>query len=283
MQSTRNLQIYKMRWCILILDDIVEAKKIRVAKRKAEIPIKELEKQALEKVKLEKELNCQNPFKIALKKDGLSVIGEFKKASPSKGVIVKDFNIKEILNYYTYLGVDVFSILTEEDFFLGSDEYLKEIRKISHIPILRKDFIIDFYQIYEAKVLGANGILLIASVLGNKLGSFYNEARRFNLEPLVEVHNKKELDLALKYDCEIIGINNRDLKTFKVSLKTTRELINHIPENKVVVAESGIMSIEDLEMIKSFGADAVLIGELFMRNIENSEFKLKYKEFRNNK
>lgn len=267
----------------MILDDIVEAKKIRVAKRKAEIPIKELEKQALEKVKLEKELNCQNPFKIALKKDGLSVIGEFKKASPSKGVIVKDFNIKEILNYYTYLGVDVFSILTEEDFFLGSDEYLKEIRKISHIPILRKDFIIDFYQIYEAKVLGANGILLIASVLGNKLGSFYNEARRFNLEPLVEVHNKKELDLALKYDCEIIGINNRDLKTFKVSLKTTRELINHIPENKVVVAESGIMSIEDLEMIKSFGADAVLIGELFMRNIENSEFKLKYKEFRNNK
>jgi indole-3-glycerol phosphate synthase len=267
----------------LILDDIVAKKKIRVDKRKKEIPIKELEKQALEKVKVERESNYINPFKNALKKDGLSVIGEFKKASPSKGVIVENFNIKEILNYYTYLGVDVFSILTEEDFFLGCDEYLKEIRKISHTPILRKDFIIDFYQIYEAKVIGANGILLIASVLGETLGEFYKEAKRFDLEPLVEVHNKKELDLALKYDCDIIGINNRDLKTFNVSLNTTKELIESIPKDKVIVAESGIMSIEDLQMIKGFGADAVLIGELFMRNIDNSEFKNQYKEFRNNK
>ncbi|OOM78002.1 indole-3-glycerol phosphate synthase TrpC [Clostridium sp. BL-8] len=267
----------------MILDDIVKKKKIRVEKRKTEIPIKELEKQALEKVKLEKESNYINPFNVALKKKGLSVIGEFKKASPSKGLIVKDFNVKEILNYYTYLGIDVFSILTEEDFFLGSDEYLKEIRKVSHIPILRKDFIIDFYQIYEAKILGANGILLIASILGNKLGNFYNEAKKFNLEPLVEVHNKEELDLALKYDCEIIGINNRDLKTFNVTLETTKELIKHIPKDKIIVAESGIMSIDDLEMIKNFGADGVLIGELFMRNIDNTEFKSEYKKFRNNK
>ncbi|WP_315073447.1 indole-3-glycerol phosphate synthase TrpC [uncultured Clostridium sp.] len=266
----------------MILDDIVKKKKIRVEKRKTEIPIKELEKQALEKVKLEKESNYINPFKAALKKKGLSVIGEFKKASPSKGVIANEFNIKEILNCYTYLGVDVFSILTEEDFFLGSDEYLKEIRKVSYIPILRKDFVIDFYQIYEAKVLGANGILLIASILGNKLGEFYNEAKKFNLEPLVEVHNKNELDLALKYDCEIIGINNRDLKTFNVTLETTKELINYIPKDKIIVAESGIMNIEDLKMIKGFGADGVLIGEFFMRNINNVEFKSRYKEFRNN-
>ncbi|MFW2487507.1 indole-3-glycerol phosphate synthase TrpC [Clostridium chromiireducens] len=267
----------------MILDDIVEMKKIRVAERKKEIPIKELEKQALSKVNDEKESNVTNPFLTALKKEGLSVIGEFKKASPSKGVIVEEFNIKEILNYYTYLGIDVFSILTEEDFFLGCDEYLKEIRKISYIPILRKDFIIDFYQIYEAKVLGANGILLIASVLGENLGKFYKEAKRFNLEPLVEVHNKEELDLALKYDCEIIGINNRDLKTFHVSLDTTKELIQYIPKEKIIIAESGIMSIEDLDMIKKYGADGVLIGELFMRNIDNSEFKTKYKEFRSNK
>ena len=264
----------------MILDDIVAKKKIKVEKRKREIPIKELEKQALGKVKVERESNYKNPFKTALKKDGLSVIGEFKKASPSKGVIVENFNIKEILNYYTCLGVDVFSILTEEDFFLGSDEYLKEIRRISHTPILRKDFIIDFYQIYEAKVLGANGILLIASVLGDSLGAFYKEAKRFDLEPLVEIHNKEELDLALKYDCEIIGINNRDLKTFNVTLDTTRELIKSIPKDKVIIAESGIMSIEDLEMIKGFGADGVLIGELFMRNIDNPDFKDKYKEFR---
>ena len=267
----------------MILDDIIEKKKVRVANRKQEIPIKELEKQALEKVKDEREANYKNPFKTALKKDGLSVIGEFKKASPSKGVIVENFNIKEILNYYTYLGIDVFSILTEEDFFLGCDDYLKEIRKISYIPILRKDFIIDFYQIYEAKVLGANGILLIASVLGEKLGQFYKEAKRFDLEILVEVHNKEELDLALKYDCEIIGIDNRDLKTFKVTLDTTKELIRYIPKDKVVVAESGIMSIEDLQMIQEYGADAVLIGELFMRKIDDSEFKSQYREFRSKK
>ena len=265
----------------MILDDIIAKKKIRVDKRKKEIPIKELEKQALAKVKVERESNYENPFKSALKKEGLSVIGEFKKASPSKGVIVENFDIKEILNYYTYLGVDAFSILTEEDFFLGCDEYLKEIRRISHTPILRKDFIIDFYQIYEAKVLGAHGILLIVSALGKSLGKFYKEAKRFDLEPLVEVHNKEELDLALKYDCEIIGINNRNLNTFNVTLDTTKELIDSIPKDKVIVAESGIMSIEDLKMMQEFGADAVLIGELFMRNIDNSDFKSKYKELRN--
>lgn len=264
----------------MILDDIIAKKKIRVDKRKKEIPITELEKQALEKVKVERESNYVNPFKSALKKEGLSVIGEFKKASPSKGVIVENFDIKEILNYYTILGVDVFSILTEEDFFLGCDEYLKEIRRISHTPILRKDFIIDFYQIYEAKVLGADGILLIVSALGERLGDFYNEAKRFDLEPLVEVHNKEELDLALKYDCDIIGINNRNLKTFNVTLDTTKELIESIPKDKITVAESGIMSIEDLEMIRGFGTDAVLIGELFMRNIYNTDFKSKYKDFR---
>ncbi len=265
----------------MILDDIIAKKKIRVDKRKKEIPIQELEKQALSKVKVERESNYENPFKSVLKKEGLSVIGEFKKASPSKGVIVENFNIKEILNYYTFLGIDAFSILTEEEFFLGCDEYLKEIRRISHTPILRKDFIIDFYQIYEAKVLGADGILLIVSVLGDSLGEFYKEAKRFDLEPLVEVHNEEELELALKYDCEIIGINNRNLKNFSVTLDTTKELINRVPKDKVIVAESGIMSIEDLEMIKGFGADAVLIGELFMRNIENADFKSKFREFKN--
>lgn len=264
---------------ILILDDIIAKKKIRVNKRKQEIPIKELEKQALQIVKAEKESNYINPFRAELVNDGLSVIGEFKKASPSKGIIVENFNIKEILNYYTYIGVDVFSILTEEDFFLGSDNYLKEIRKASHIPILRKDFIIDFYQIYEAKVLGASGILLIVSVLGDKLGEFYKEAKRLNLEPLVEIHNKEELDLALKFDCEIIGINNRDLKTFNVALDTTKELISYIPKDKIIIAESGIMSIEDLKTISQFGANGVLIGELFMRNIDNKEFKNQYKDF----
>lgn len=268
----------------MILDKIVAKKHIRVAERKKQIPIEKLRQQALQVLNAEKEVkgtNYENKFKKSLNKKGLSIIGEFKKASPSKGIIVENFNIKEILHYYNCLGVDVFSILTEEDFFFGCDNYIREIRKISDTPILRKDFIIDFYQIYEAKLLKADGILLIASVLKERLGEFYNEAKKFNLEPLVEIHNKEELDLALKYDCKIIGINNRDLKTFNVSLSTTKELIKMIPEDTIIVAESGIMSIEDLKMIGNFGVDAVLIGELFMRNIENKEFKEIYKDFRN--
>lgn len=269
----------------LILDKIVAKKRIRVDERKSEIPIEELRKQAIQITKIEmdtKGINYENAFKKALKKDKLSVIGEFKKASPSKGIILENFNVKEILNYYNLLGVDAFSILTEEDFFLGSDNYLKEIRKLSHTPILRKDFIIDFYQIYEAKLLGADGILLIASVLGESLGKFYAEAKKFNLEPLVEVHNQEELNLALKYNCDIIGVNNRDLNTFNVSLHTTKELIKNISKDKIIIAESGIMSIENLEMLTRLGVNGVLIGEFFMRNIDNADFKCKYKQFRNN-
>ena len=187
----------------------------------------------------------------------------------------------DILSYYTCIGIRAFSILTEEDYFKGSDEYLKKIKKSSITPILRKDFIIDLYQIYEAKVLGADGILLIAAVLGESLGEFYDEAKRLNLQPLVEVHNKEELDLALKYDCDVIGINNRDLKTFNVSLDTTRELKSYVPEEKILVSESGIMSIDDLKLIKSYGVNGVLIGELFMRNIDNVDFKKQVKKIIN--
>lgn len=266
----------------MILDDIVAKKKIRVEERKKQIPIGEIRKQAIDKCNFEREYNqdLKNPFKESLVKSGLSVIGEFKKASPSKGVIVENFNIKEILHYYNSLGIDAFSILTEEDFFLGNSNYIKEISKISDTPILRKDFVIDFYQIYEAKILGASGILLIASVLGKKLGEFYKEAKKFNLQPLVETHNEKELELALKYDCEVIGINNRDLRNFNVSLDTTKSLIDSIPKDKIVVAESGMMCIDDLKDMKEAGADAVLIGEMFMRNMNNKKFKEEFKLFK---
>lgn len=265
----------------MILDEIVTKKKIRVEKRKNEIPIEEIRKQALDIVNFENrrcEGKYKNSFREALLKDGLSVIGEFKKASPSKGVICEDFNIMDILSYYTCMGVRAFSILTEEDYFKGSDEYLKKIKKSSMTPILRKDFVIDFYQIYEAKVLGADGILLIAAVLGKNLGDFYKEAKKYNIQPLVEVHNKEELDLALKYDCDVIGINNRDLKTFNVTLETTRELKNHVPDDKILVSESGIMSVDDLKLIKSYGVNGVLIGEFFMRNMKNIEFKNEIKK-----
>lgn len=267
----------------MILDDIVAKKKIAVENRKRRIPLKDVKEKAVQIVKNENEIfknNYKNPFKKALKKSGLSIIGEFKKASPSKGIIVENFDIEEILKYYNYMGIDAFSILTEEDFFKGKDEYIEKIHSLSQIPILRKDFVIDFYQIYEAKVLGASGILLIVSVLQDNLKKYFEEAKKFNLQPLVEVHNKEELDIALKYDCDVIGINNRDLKTFNVSLETSKDLISSIPKDKIKITESGIMSIDDLQKVQEYGADGVLIGEFFMRNIKNKEFHEKYKNFR---
>ena len=275
--------IYKQGGFYLILDDIIQKKEISILNKKKKISTFELKEKAKEIVKIENERfnnNYANPFKAALQKDRLSVIGEFKKASPSKGVIVNEFNIYEILNYYNHIGVDAFSILTEENFFKGKDEYIRRINSISETPILRKDFVIDFYQIYEAKVLGASGILLIVSVLGENLKEYYEEAKKFNLEPLVEVHNKEELNIALKYDCNVIGINNRNLKNFEVSLETSKKLIKEIPENKIKIIESGIMSIEDLKKAQKYGADGVLIGELFMKNIRNYEFYEKYKKFK---
>ncbi len=239
---------------------------------------------SLEEVKAEAERLIdkteENKFKNALKKPGLSVIGEYKKASPSKGLILPDFNVEEIESLYRELRVDAFSVLTEEDFFKGSNENLKKVKALSNKPILRKDFIIDFYQIYEAKVLGASGILLIVAQLGNKLKEFYDECVKFNLEPLIEVHNKEELDIALEVGGEIIGINNRNLKTFVTTLDITKDLIEYIPKDKVIVSESGMHSIDDLRRIKAMGADAVLVGEMFMRNIKNEDFKKEFIRFK---
>lgn len=222
----------------------------------------------------------ENKFKNALKKSGLSVIGEYKKASPSKGLILPDFNVEEIESLYRELGIDAFSVLTEEDFFQGSDENLKKVKALSNKPILRKDFIVDFYQIYETKVLGASGILLIVAQLGNNLKKFYDECIKFNLEPLIEVHNKEELDLALNCGGEIIGINNRNLKNFVTKLDVTEELIEYIPKDNIIVSESGMHSIDDLRRVKSMGANAVLVGEMFMRNIKNEEFKKEFIKFK---
>lgn len=265
----------------MILDEIVEKKKLRISKRKQEIPIDIVKTKAKKIVYEENENGYINTFKNALSKKGLSIIGEYKKASPSKGVIQKDFNIKEIYDFYKYMSVDAFSVLTEEDYFFGCDENIIKLKELSTTPILRKDFIIDYYQIYESKVLGADGILLIAAVLKDSLGDFYKEAKAMNLQPLVEVHNKEELDLALKFNCDVIGINNRDLKTFNVTLNTFKNLKQYVPKDKILISESGIMSNEDLKTIYSYGADGVLIGEFFMRNIYNEEFKNQYRDLRN--
>lgn len=263
----------------MILDKIVVEKRKRIEERKKNISTEELREKAMHLITEEK----SHKFRDALKKPGLSVIAEYKKASPSKGIIVPDFDVNKIIEFYEGLNIDAYSVLTEEDFFMGSDENLKKVKAVSDRPILRKDFVIDFYQIYEAKILGASGILLIVAELGDRLKEFYDECIKFGLEPLIEVHNKEELDIALKSGGEIIGINNRNLKTFVTTLDTTKSLIDMIPKDKVIVSESGMHSINDLRMIKEYGADAVLVGEMFMRNIDNAEFQSEYAEFKGEK
>lgn len=258
----------------MILDKICKQKYERVEYRKKIISIEKLYE------KSNKLISVENNFKKVLEGDKFSVIGEYKKASPSKGVIVEDFNIEKIAKIYSEFNIDAYSVLTEEDFFKGSDEYLKKVKALSDRPILRKDFIIDFYQIYEAKILGASGILLIAAVLGKELKNFYDECRKINLYPLVEVHNREELELALGCDSEIIGINNRDLKTFNTTLKTTEELIKYVPKEKIVISESGMKDINDLRIVKEIGANGALVGEMFMRNIGNEKFKEEFNLFK---
>ena len=260
----------------MILDKIVVEKKKRIEQRKKQVSLEEIKAQALKLIDSTEE----NKFKNALKRPGLSIIGEYKKASPSKGLILPDFKVEEIEKLYRELNIDAYSVLTEEDFFLGSDENLKKVKELSDVPIIRKDFIVDFYQIYEAKVLGASAILLIVAELGDKLQEFYDECIKFKLEPLIEVHNKEELDIALAVGGDIIGINNRDLKTFVTSLENTEKLINYIPKDKVIVSESGMHTVDDLKKVRAFGADAALVGEMFMRNIKNEEFKNEFKKFK---
>lgn len=211
--------------------------------------------------------------------DSLFVIGEIKKASPSKGVIVEDFNVQRFATAYDEAGINAISVLTERNFFLGSLDNITYVRTVSDIPILRKDFIVDAREIMQSKHFGANMILLIVAILDDQqLKSFYQTARLLDLECIVEVHNEEELERALRIHPEIIGINNRNLKTFEVDLRTTRNLMRNMPSTISVVSESGIHTHEDMEYVQACGVDAVLIGESFMRakNIRNHLKELKY-------
>lgn len=246
----------------MILDDIIEKKKIQLEAEMKEISIEGWKR----KIK-GPGLHAVQDFYSALKrKDQLSIIAEVKKASPSKGLIKEDFNPVEIAREYLDAKVQAVSVLTERDFFKGSDEYLVKVRQSIPIPILRKDFIIDIWQIYQARCLGADAILLIAAVLtDDELKKFQAVATILGLHCLVEIHDREELTRVIDIGAKIIGINNRNLKTFEVDLKTTESLMKHIPHDRVVISESGIKSFEDMEYLKKLGVDAVLIGETFMR------------------
>lgn len=195
-----------------------------------------------------------------------AVIAEIKKASPSKGVLRVDFRPAEIAASYASHGAACLSVLTDAQFFQGSAEYLQEARAACSIPVLRKDFMVDTYQIYQARALGADCILLIAAALNlAQMQEFEALAHSLNLSVLIEVHNKAELDEALKLTAPLIGINNRNLRTFEVNLQTTLDLLPHIPQERIVVTESGILQAEDVQLMRNNHVNAFLVGEALMR------------------
>ncbi len=195
-----------------------------------------------------------------------AVIAEIKKASPSKGIIRENFNPAEIAASYAQHGAACLSVLTDEQFFQGSAAYLHEARAACDLPVLRKDFMVDEYQIYQARAMGADAILLIASaLLIGKMRSFEALAHKLGMAVLVEVHNAAELDAALQLSTPLIGINNRNLRTFEVSLQTTLDLLPHIPVDRIVVTESGIFTAQDVLQMRNHDVNTFLVGEAFMR------------------
>ena len=246
-----------------ILDQLAEYSRLRVAEDKKKISLEEMKNIAIQ---TKNEKLCDFAFENELKKDGLSFICECKKASPSKGLIEPDFRYLEIAREYEAAGADCISVLTEPKWFLGSDEYLKEIAKTVSIPCIRKDFTVDEYQIYQAKTLGAAAVLLICSILSEEqLGEYIKICDSLGISALVEIHNEKEAGMAVRAGARIIGVNNRNLKDFTVDTANSKKLRDLIPDDIIFVSESGVKSTDDIRAIREIGADAVLIGETLMR------------------
>jgi len=261
----------------MILDDIVADKLKRLPEHKALISEADMRKMAEQAVA--EGIRPENLFYNNLKKDGISIIGEFKKASPSLGKITEKIDLMERIEEYN-ASVDAISCLTEEDHFSGCVDYLKQIRSKSELPIIRKDFMVDEYQFYEAKVIGADAVLLITAILDDaQMKSFYELSRELKLDVLVETHDEYEIERALKIDPRIIGVNNRNLKDFTISIENTGRLRQYIPQDKVYVAESGIMSDDDVRYLKEVGVDAFLIGRAFMESQNPRELAKKWKSF----
>lgn len=256
----------------MILDTIVEDKKKRLVEHKARVSFEEVRRQA---ESYDKPLIS---FYDALAKPGMSIIGEFKKASPSLGNITSKINLIDRIDEYN-ASVDAISCLTEEDHFHGNIDYLKQIRGLSPLPIIRKDFMIDEYQFYEAKAIGANAILLIMAILDDaQVKAFYQLTKELGLDALVEVHDEHEMERALKLDCDIIGVNNRDLRDFTIRLDTTKRLSSMVPKDKVFVAESGIVQDEDVIFLNECRVDAFLIGRAFMESENPNALAKHWKE-----
>jgi indole-3-glycerol phosphate synthase len=241
------------------LDELVGATRAAVHRRKRERPLAELEREA----------GAQpggRPFSEALARPGTSLIAEHKRRSPSAGTIREDLSCGELVLAYERGGAAAVSVLTEEAHFGGSLADLREARAAIGLPILRKDFTIDRYQLYEAKAAGADAVLLVVGSLEPpELGDLYHEAHALDLDAIVEVSTEEELDIALEVDVDVLGINNRNLEDFSVDIQRTFDLLADVPAGKVVVSESGIHHREQIEELEQVGVDAVLIGEVLMR------------------
>lgn len=259
----------------MILDEINKRTLEDVEKRKKELPLDLLGRSLSSNPYMPRDVKS---YLRSTKDEPIRIIAEVKKASPSKGVIKEDFDPLFIASEYSKNGANAISVLTEPHYFQGNLDYLTQIRRYVPTPLLRKDFILDKYQIMEALVYGADFILLIAKSLSTKeLKELYLYARHLGLEVLVEIHDKEDLTKAIKSGADIIGINHRNLETFEMDMSLCEKLIPLIPKNKIVVAESGVSDVEIIKNLHEVGADAFLIGEHFMRvpNIEDELKKFK--------
>jgi len=252
------------------LAKIIEEKSNSIKEKKKILSLQELKDKT-------KSITAKPRFKEILKRPALHLIAEIKRASPSKGDLRRDLDVARMASIYQKEGIELISVLTEEKFFKGSLDDLSKVRNNTSLSILRKDFIIDEYQVYEAKLYGADAVLLIARILpADKIEEFINVAKILNVDVLVEVHTKKELEnvLKIKNGVDIIGINHRDLDDFSINLKISEDLVPKIPKDKLVIVESGIESAAQVKRFKEMGVNAVLVGESLMREQDISK-KLK--------
>jgi len=247
------------------LEQLVSATRRRLDERKESRPLADLEREVAARGE-------GRPFHEALAHPGTSLVAEYKRRSPSAGTIREGASVTEVVQAYERGGAAALSILTEEDHFGGSLEDLRDARAASTLPILRKDFTVDPYQLYEARASGADAVLLVVGSLSlDELARLYEEARALDLDALVEIHDEEELEAALEIDVDVIGINNRNLEDFTVDLTTTFDLLADVPAGKTVVSESGIVYREQVDELERVGVDAVLVGETLMR-AANPEF-----------
>ncbi|MFP3152881.1 indole-3-glycerol phosphate synthase TrpC [Lachnospiraceae bacterium ZAX-1] len=262
-----------------MLEEIADYTRERINEKKKRIPFEEM-------VDLAQQANAardlgddgtNEPFRFekALRTSDISFIGEVKKASPTKGIIAEQFPYVQIAKEYEAAGIAAISVLTEPHYFKGSDSYFTQIAKEVSTPLLRKDFTVDPYMIYEAKVMGASAVLLICALLGDELTAYLQTAHRLGLSALVETHTKQEIESAVKADARIIGVNNRDLKTFTVDVAVSERLRPYVPKDKIFLSESGIQTPQDIKRLRAIGTDAVLIGETFMRSTDKAAELLK--------